>query len=194
MHQRASQLTLPLTLIAAALASPPVAPAAEPLERFSAFAVDLGGITSRGRAGTVDIVIERWSTPEEQKRLTDALGENGSDGLLRALRKVEPDTGYIRGRGLGYPLRFAAQTPLPGGGRRILIATDRPISFFEARNRPITVDEYPFMVIDMRLNAKGEGDGKLLPVARIRQHPDHVIEVENYLQQPVRLTKVRKVT
>lgn len=194
MHQRASQLTLALTMIVAALASPPVAPAAEPLERFTAFAVDMGGITSRGRAGTVDIVVERWSTPEEQKMLTDALREGGSDSLLKALRKIEPDTGYIRGRGLGYPLRFAAQVPLPGGGRRILIATDRPISFFEARNRPITLDEYPFMVIDMRLDARGEGEGKLLPVAKIQLHPDHVLEVENYLSQPVRLTKVRKVT
>ena len=184
-----------LLALAGASTLVPAARAADPIERFTAFAVDMSGAVSRpgARAGTVDIAIERWSTPQESANLRAALQEDGSEGLLKALRKTEPPTGSIRsGSGLGYPLRFAHQIPLPGGGRRILIATDRPVSFLELRRRPITVDEYPFMVVDIRLDAKGEGEGKLLPVAKIQVHPDHVVDVENYLSQPVRLTKVRK--
>jgi hypothetical protein len=190
MHHKARVLAL---VMAAGALTPAASRAADPVARFSAFAVDLGGATRRGGAGTVDIVVDRWSTAQERANLMTALREDGSGGLLKALRKMD-DVGRIRGgANLGYPLRFAQEIPLAGGGRRVLIATDRPVSFLELRARPRTVDEYPFMVVDMRLGPQGEGEGKLLPVASIRLHPDHVIDIENYLDQPVRLTRVRQV-
>ena len=195
MQQKAWRAATALAAIAGVCALAPAARAADPIERFTAFAVDMGGSVSRpgARAGTVDIAIDRWSTPDERATLRAALQEGGTEGLLKALRKVEPPAGSIRsGSSLGYPLRFAHQIPLPGGGRRILIATDRPVSFLELRDRPVTVEEYPFMVVDVRLDAKGEGEGKLLPVAKIQVHPDNVVDIENYLAQPVRLTKVKK--
>jgi len=183
--------TLTAGLLAAAALIPATARAADPLERFTAFAVDMSG-RARSSATTVDIAIERWTTDDERDRLTAALSENGADSLLKALRKVEPRVGYIRtATSIGYPLRFARQVPLPDGGRRILIATDRRLSFMEVANSRRTVD-YPFLVIDMRLAPDGEGEGRLLPLARVELHPDHVVEIENYSAQPVRLTKVKK--
>jgi hypothetical protein len=195
MHPRIRLVVMAVAAMGAA-AIPSLSPAADPIERFTAFAVDTSGVTGRGaRAGTVDIAIERWTTPEERARLRAALQEDGNSGLLSALRKVEPPTGYVRsGTGLGYPLRFAVQIDQPGGGRRILIATDRPISFLELRQGSSVTDEYPFMVIDMRLDASGEGEGKLIPLARIQRNADHVLDIDNYAAQPVRLTKVKKVS
>lgn len=165
--------------------------AAKPLERLTAFAVDMSNMAGRDRSAIVDIVIERWSTDQERDQLRAALREGGPDGLLRALQKVK-DAGYIRSAGsLGYPLRFARQIPRRDGGRRILIGTDRPISFLEARGRPQTID-YPFMLIDIRLGADGKGEGKLMPLAKITEDPDHVVEIENYASEPVRLMSVRK--
>jgi len=138
----------------------------------------------------VDIVIERWSTDAERDQLRAALQEGGPEGLLRALQKVKEVGRISSGGSLGYPLRFARQAASPGGGRRILIGTDRLVSFLELRDRPRTVD-YPFMVIDIRMDASGKGEGKLMPLAKITEDRDHIVEIENYASEPVRLTAVQ---
>jgi hypothetical protein len=183
-----------VALLAASVAgSGSIGIAKEPVLRLTAFAVDMSNMAGRTRTGTVDIVIDRWSTDQERDQLLAALRESGSDGLLRALQKIKDEAGHIQTPGrVGYPLRFARQIPGPGGSRRIIIGTDRPISFFEATNRPQTSD-YPFMVIDMRLGPDGKGEGKLMPIARITANDEHVVEIENYASEPVRLTEVHEV-
>jgi hypothetical protein len=168
-----------------------VALAAKPVEELRAFAVNMSNLSAgAGRnSGTVDITINRWTTDAERDRLVDAVKEKGADGLLNALRKMD-EIGHIQSAGsLGYPLRFAREVPLDGGGRRIIIGTDRRMSFLEVREQPRTV-EYPFMVIDIRLNADGKGEGKLMPLAKINTDQDHIVEIENYASEPVRLTSV----
>jgi hypothetical protein len=168
------------------------ASAAKPVEHLTAFAVDMSNMAGRTRTGTIDVIIDRWSTDAERDRLVGALREGGSDTLLKALQK-EQEIGRIRSTGsIGYPLRFAREIPISTGGRRIIVATDRPVSFLELTNRPITT-EYPFMLIDIRMSAKGEGEGKLLPLAKVTMNEDHVIEIENYASEPVRLSSVRSL-
>jgi hypothetical protein len=163
---------------------------AKPVARYTAFAVDMSGRTRGAGTGTVDIVIERWSTPDEIKRLGDSLKEGGTDSLLKQLRKVEPRVGYISTAGsLAYPLRFAIQDSLASGGSRLLVGTDRRLGFFVLQGSR-TVD-YPFLVIEVRFGADGKGQGKLLPLARVEYDPDDVVRIENYDAEPVRLTSVR---
>jgi len=189
MRQKASWA---LFFMACTVAALPAA-AAKPVDHFTAFAVDMSNTAGRTRAGSVDVIINRWSTPEERDRLVGALREGGTDTLLRALQKIKKPAGYIRSAGrIGYPLRFAWQIPTSDGGRRVIIATDRPVSFLEASTQPRTMD-YPFMLIELRVDAQGRGQGKLLPLARIQADDDHVVEVENYASEPVRLTEVRKL-
>lgn len=171
--------------------------AKDPVERLTAFAVDMSTTpdarSSRARSGTVNVTIERWSTDEERKRITGALKEGGADLLLKELQRIDDPAGQIYTPGnIGTPLRFAWQSPLPDGGRRIVVATDRRIGFFEAVNRPRSID-YPFLVLDIRMRADGKGEGKLLPLARIEAGEDRLFEVESYASEPVRLTDVRVV-
>jgi len=172
-----------------------VALAAKPVEELRAFAVNMSN-TSTGAArnsATVDITINRWTTDAERDRLVDVVKEKGADGLLNALRKMD-EIGHIQSAGsLGYPLRFAREVPLSGGGRRIIIGTDRRMSFLELREQPRTVD-YPFVIMDIRLNADGKGEGKLMPLAKINTDQDHIVEIENYASEPVRLTSVESKT
>jgi hypothetical protein len=161
----------------------------QPAERFTAFAVSLGGMRQTSGASVVDITIDRWSTEAERQRLIEILQAKGPGELLNTLQDMR-EVGHIRTPdSLGYPLRYAHQTPTEEGGRRIVIATDRPIGFWEAVNRPRTFD-YPFTVIQMQLGADGTGDGRMSIATRIIAH-DNVIELENYASQPVMLKQVR---
>jgi len=159
--------------------------------RLHAFAVDMSG-AGRARAGALEIAIERWSTDEERDRLRGILIERGADALLSALQKVKPRAGYIRtSSSLGWDIHYAREEPVGDGGRRVIIATDRPMSFWELRNQPRSV-QYDFTLAEIRLNKDGKGEGKLARAAKISWDPGtRTIEIENYAIEPVRLTEVR---
>jgi len=159
--------------------------------RLHAFAVDMSG-SGRTRAGALEIAIERWSTDEERTRLRAILIERGADALLSALQKVKPRAGYIRTSSTpGWDIYYAREEPVGDGGRRVIIATDRPMSFWELRNQPRSV-EYDFTLAELRLSKDGKGEGKLATAAKISWNPrTSTIEIENYGIEPVRLTAVR---
>jgi hypothetical protein len=104
-----------------------------------------------------------------------------------------PRVGYIRTpNSIGYDLHFARRTPLPDGGERVVLATDRYISFWEATNRPRSID-YPFTVIEIHINADGEGEGKMsLATKIIADKENKQIVLEDYGTQPVLLKSVRR--
>jgi hypothetical protein len=159
-------------------------------ERFTALAVNMDGFWF-SRTGPVEIVVSRWSSEAEQTRLTQVLLDQGSDALLEALRDT-PRVGYFRTpNNIAYDLHFARALPGDDGGRRIILATDRPILFWEARNQPRSID-YPFTVIELRLNPDGEGEGKMSIAAKISGNKSlNLIDLEDYASQPVRLLAVR---
>jgi hypothetical protein len=175
----------------AVLASAPLAWTKESRELFSAFAVNMGNVGPKG-AQTVDISIERWLSDAERDVLKTALIEKGPRGLLEALKKT-PRVGYLRLPGsLGYQLHYAMQVPLEGGGRRILLATDRLIGFREARSNGSDTD-YPFTVIEIRLDKDDKGEGKMAWAAHINVNATtHVLEIADYSNEPVRLNAIRK--
>ena len=140
------------------------------------------------------MVVNRWSTDAERDRLMAVLMEKGADALLETLRDM-PRVGYIRTPdSIGYDLHFARRQPSGDGGERVVLATDRYISFWEATNRPRTVD-YPFTVIDLRIGPNGEGEGKMSLFAKvIPDKESNTIVLEDYGTQPVLLNNVRKET
>lgn len=159
---------------------------------FTAFAVSPGGARSSAVASQVEITIDRWSMAAESQRLMTVLKDKGPEKLVDALRDVK-SVGTIRTPGnLAYDLRFAYSEPGEDGGQRILLATDRPISFWEAVNRP-RVNDYPFTFIELRLNGRGEGEGKLALATKLNLSRDgKTLELENYDSQPIALNEVRR--
>jgi hypothetical protein len=179
----------------AALALPTLPGAAQsnqPAAAFTAFAINMGDI-GRSGAGTVEIVINRWSSTAERDRLLQTFKEKGPEKLLDALQDTKP-VGYIRSpESLPWDLRFAASWP-EGDFTRIIILTDRPIGFREAANRPRTID-YPFTLIELRINKSGEGEGKASVATKITfNKKTNMVELENYGTQPVMLKNVSKRT
>jgi hypothetical protein len=78
----------------------------------------------------------------------------------------------------------------PKGGRNIIIATDRKVGFQEAAADYRSMD-YPFELIQMKLDKDGRGAGKLSFTTKIAVSKDGTrIELENYDIAPVALQNV----
>jgi hypothetical protein len=175
-------------------ASPPqagtVVSKKDPL-RFVAFGVNM----QQGFSGTIDIGIERWTTDAERALLLDAVAgtkeqRSSQDKLVRTLQDVKPRAGYIRSaRSVGWDLMYARENMLPDGTRQIVIATDKPVSFWAAASSARTMD-YPFTMIEMRFAAGADkGEGKLLTQTSISTKNGR-LELEIYGQEPTRLTQI----
>lgn len=157
-------------------------------ERFTAMAVNM----ARGGAGTVEVVVNRWSTDAERTKLMSVLMNQGDDKLLSVLQDM-PRVGYFRTpNSLGYDIHYAHRTTLPEGGEQVVLATDRRIGFWEAANQPRSID-YPFTVIELRLNKDGEGQGKMSLATKVTADKNsNTVVLENYDTQPVLLNSVRR--
>lgn len=187
---------LVFSLAAAALVRPP----AEPPLKLISFTVNLGvsnlprhrslGIGDRRRTDIVEIGIDRWSSPRQLDSLLDTLKTQGADKMLSDLRKA-PRVGYLRTPDrVGWDIHFATASPTEDGGQHIILATDRPIRFWEAANLTRTL-RYPFTVIEIHLDKNGKGEGKMSVATKITLSKDgKTLELENYSSQPVLLEKV----
>jgi hypothetical protein len=166
---------------------------------ISAFAINMSNIAT-GSNAVVQINIDSWSTPEERELLITTMVEKKPADLLKALQKLpvrgrfriptarQPDPHHLS---LGLDIHYAWQTPLAEGGRRIVLATDRYIGFAEARNQPRSID-YPFSLIEIRVDKDGKGQGKMAVATKIDFDKDKkVVQIENYGSEPVRLNEVK---
>jgi hypothetical protein len=183
------------TFAAAALAAIALAPAAaqsglQAPAKFTAFAINSSNMTARAQTSQVDIRVNRWSSDADRERLIGVLRDKGQQALLHELQKL-PVIGYINTPGsLRYDLRFARQIPGDEGGERVVLATDRYMTTWEAMNQPRTVD-YPFTVIELQLDRNGQGKGWASLFTKITATPDGNIELENFATAPVLLNDVK---
>ncbi|HZO56729.1 MAG TPA: hypothetical protein VFB63_28725 [Bryobacteraceae bacterium] len=187
-------LLLATAAIAAAVLAPvPVAGQAEK-ESFTGFAINMNSGPS---TAVVDFTIERWSTDAERQRLLSLIkperdAYEANQELQRVLQSL-PKVGYIRTPDrLAWDLRYARQSPLDEGGRRIVLATDRPIGFQEARNQTRSM-EYPFTIIEMQLDRSDRGVGKILAGTKLFIDKQNNLVLENFGQQPIRFNEIKKV-
>lgn len=156
-------------------------------EQFQAQAFGEG--TQMGRTFGVTIIINEYSTAEDQKALIDAFGARGSEGLYNAVSKMSSKGRIAIPGTVGYDINYVKvfQTP---GGRKIRIVTDRPITFGEAwadsRSR-----DYNLSALELNVNNEGKGNGTLLPACQFTINKERELEIEAF-QNPWRLTDVFK--
>jgi hypothetical protein len=157
---------------------------------FTAVALSNGGPLSNPVGAPLEIDIERWSTPDERRRLVSAIGK-GQRAMLEVLHDLSR-VGAIRTPGeLGLSLHYAHQTRTEDGGTRIFLATDRPIGFAEEWNRSRTVD-YPFTFIELNVPLRGEGKGLLSLATKVTASRDgRFVHAENW-DSAINLTQVKR--
>ena len=85
-----------------------------------------------------------------------------AQALAQALKRA-PTIGYVWTGVVGYSIKYATRVPLPTGGERVILATDRQLGTNSAAwqpNVPIASGDDEFTIIEIRFDAKGVGEGK----------------------------------
>jgi hypothetical protein len=134
----------------------------------------------RGAAGAPEAPRE---TPESS--LAGALQRGATMGILWTSEAA------------GYSIRMAHRLAQPDGSERIIFVTDRRLgSWSEQYWKPAGTakpTDYPFTLIELRLNAKGEGEGKTSLTGKvIADTAAKTLALENYAALPVVLKTVKK--
>jgi hypothetical protein len=157
-------------------------------ERYTGSAINI----NNGRADNIDITVNRWSTDKQRDTLMEVMRTKGPEKLLDVLQDM-PAMGHFGVPGnLSWDIHFARKVPLPDGGERVVLVTDRRIGFWEAANQPRSID-YPFTVIELRLNRDGDGEGTMSIATKvIYDKEQNMITLENFQNQPVRLTNLKR--
>ena len=197
------RMTTIVTLTASVtLALSIVALHAQERETFTGMLAQMSG-PAAGATGSLQITVERWSTAEERKAYLEAIVEGRNETTLQGKQRYLLDmmdkargdkrVGFARfPRTLGWDLTYAWQF-MDGNTRVIRLATNRPVAFIEARNQYRTLD-YPFGIIELRLNEKGEGEGNVFQAASVTVDKDGVLQIESYGIGPQPLLGVRART
>jgi hypothetical protein len=126
------------------------------------------------------------SAPTPEGALAKALQETTTVGYLWSSETV------------GYALRYAGRISGPDGSERIILITQRRLGAMNQLWKPTFAgasNTYEFSVIELRLNAKGQGEGKASLVGRVV--PDaaaKMVTLENYETAPVILSEVKSKT
>ena len=184
---------------AGAQSPPSQAPSATDKVTISGWALNMSNVAT-GANQTIQITINKWSSPSQRKRLIETFLAKKQDGLQRELEK-QPELGRFNFPGymgpdpnnimrLGTDIRYAMSFPGEDGGRRIVVATPRVIGFQEMRNQPRTID-YPFTLFEMHFDKDGKGEGRMAYMAQITfDKKQNTLELENYSSEPVRLNNL----
>ena len=158
-------------------------------ERFEANFTNISNVGGTG-ATPITIRITRWTNDDEHIRLMRILEKEGNDAFTRELQGVKTTGSIGVPQELAYPLLYARQTRNEKGGRKIMLITDRPMTFQERTGSSISRD-YPLTWIEMTLDKDDRGEGYVVLAARLRLLGE-VLGVEDLGNQPARLTTIRR--
>jgi hypothetical protein len=166
-----------------------------PVAKYTATVINLNPGT--GESVTIDVL--HWSSVEDRHRLTGAWSGAANPDVFETVLAALPTLGYIwtKGESIGYPLRYAQQLPLPGGGERILLVTDRRLGVWTRGQiwKPSTdqdAPDYPFTLVELHLTKRGNGEGKMSISSAITVEQDgKAIGLTNYDSTALTLKDVK---
>jgi methionyl-tRNA formyltransferase len=118
-----------------------------------------------GKQVQFNFTITKWATQDEIKQLGAILKDKGQDALLEELKKM--DSGRINQKGdTGNQIAIAEKWQ-DGSDTVITLIAARRMSMFETKSRGVST-KYPFGFLQVKVNDKGEGSGKLVAAAKIK--------------------------
>jgi hypothetical protein len=139
----------------------------------------------------IQMEIKEWTTPEEIRAFQRAYEEGGTEAFLSAFSRA--DKGVVRfmySRGFNIIVHAALTVPTEKGKKVLLFLTRQQWDPGYQK----TMGRYLFMAIELKLNAKGKGEGRFYDDAQIRLDPGlGLIAVETYDSTPKLFPQVQEV-
>ena len=135
----------------------------------------------------IQITIDSYTTGEEGWLLFHALNYEGWEAFIAAFRQANKGTIIFHGaRGLNMAIHAAQVIPRENG-RKIMLFTEKQTWEVDAFQR--TDGRFPFMVFELDVDNKGNGEGKIYENAQIKLKGDRetgtgAVEMESYNSAP----------
>lgn len=163
--------------------------AQEKPKRETIQATAMGQQRASGRTFNINIIIESYSTPADQKVLIDAFESGGHDALVKALSKMAPRGRVAITGTVGYQIAYIRTIPNENG-RTIRLITDRPIQFAEAYGSTRSKD-YDLSGIQMNIaKEQKQSDGSLIVAGKFKVDKAQQIVFESYGSGPWLLVNI----
>jgi hypothetical protein len=153
-------------------------------------ATAMGQSTQLGRSFSVTAIIEEFSPAEDQQLLIQAFNEKGNEGLVNALSKMHSKGRLAITGTLGGDLAYIRQFPMPDGGMRIRMVTNRLLRFGEVWADSRSAD-YNLSGMEVILSKdKKHNSGTLFPAAQLNLNKENKMELELF-QNPWKLVNIQ---
>jgi hypothetical protein len=171
--------------------------AADAAQRTTSNAPEVFTCQAQGRTGLAgvatnfEIHIDRYIAERDRQAMTDALTHGGYPAFVLALRKA-PAIGQLRFGEQTFTLRWAREQPTQKG-RAITVVTDTPVYFLgggAANAKPR--EGFELAVVQIAVDEVGMGSGTMAAAARVKPDGHGGVLLEDYAEQPIQLTFVRR--
>jgi hypothetical protein len=148
-----------------------------------------GGMQYTESVKKIKITIDSYTTNEEVFNLIKIQAEQGYEPFMSAFRALNKGIFFpIGGRGIKIIIHGAHSYPTEKG-RKILLFAQRGSWDVELSQR---VDHrFPFMVIELDVDNKGKGTGKIYEQASLRLTPERTFEMDGSNSPPKQLWDVK---
>lgn len=151
----------------------------------------MGQSSQLGRTFSLNLIIEEFSTADDQKALLEAFTAKKNEGLVNALSKMKSKGRMAITGTLGYDVNYIRKFDMPDGGWKIRLVTDRPVTFGEAWSDSRSMD-YSLSGAEIIMSADGKkNSGTLLPACKFKIDKENHLEIE-LLQNAWKLVDVRQ--
>ena len=151
----------------------------------------MGQSTQLGRTFNITLIIEEFSTPEDQQALLAAFNEKKNEGLVNALNKMHTKGRMSITGTLGYDVAYIRQWKQPDGSTKYRLVTNRPITFGEAWSDSRSMDYSLSGVEIIMYPDKKKNSGTLLPAVQLKMNKENQLELETF-QNPWKLVNIMK--
>ena len=116
--------------------------------------------------------------------------------LAQAIGRA-PTIGYLWTADVtGYSIKYAFRTPMPDGGERVILASDRRLGTHTAGWQPAVKEpltDYEFTIIEIRFDGKGVGEGRTSLTTKVVVDADaKTVALESYQAAPAILRNVKR--
>jgi hypothetical protein len=191
------RITVLVLVSAFGLILPSLTQAQKEYEERPAKEVYTGNIVSMSGRSTstgFTLTLEGWTTDVEAQQYLSVLASGGQEGLMKAIRKN--NLGFIAATGQTRRDLLLVREAQIEGKRRVIVAFERWIGFYEARGGYRSLD-HPFAIMEIFFDAKGKGSGTFIGLAQLKLERDKKteqmkLELENFGSFPAKVMGVMR--